>query len=152
MELDLRQRNLKNDLPNRSSKPRGKDWERKYFRAAVLGPPASSLFPERESLYPVHRGTCSRESASPANGVRVGWSTEDEQTRSAVAERYGDGHDNVLPRRENAARRAENDVSRYGGRGNPPQGALVTREREHLRRTLVARALLAVGGPDNAHR
>jgi hypothetical protein len=78
-----------------------------------------------------------RDSASPAYGVGVGGSMEDEETPSTIAQGNCYGYQGMLAGSKHTTCRVENDVSGYSSRGEPAQGTLITREREHLCHTRI---------------
>jgi hypothetical protein len=62
---------------------------------------------------------------------------EDEETLRTIAQGNRYRYQGMLARSKHTTCRVEKDVSGYSGRGEPAQGTLITREREHLCHTRI---------------
>lgn len=90
-------------------------------------------------------------SARPGDGVRIDWPPEDEQAGSAGGKGNGDRDQHALTGGENSTRRAESNIPRNIGGGEPVQVALIACVGKHAREADVGSVALAVEMSHNAH-
>jgi hypothetical protein len=84
--------------------------------------------------------------------MRIGWSSEKEETRCAGSEGNSDGDENALTRGKNPTHWTEDDVPWYVGEGRPVQITLIAGAGKHARETDECAFVRAIEMSDETHR